>query len=63
MPAVQSVRGKPGNELVNATKANVLAGVYHLQANALLKDLSAHGKLKIVGAYYDLSSAKVTLLT
>jgi carbonic anhydrase len=63
MPAVKSVSGKPGNELVNATKANVLAGVRHLQANPLLKDLSAHGKLKIVGAYYDLASGKVSLLS
>jgi carbonic anhydrase len=62
MPAVRSVRGEPGDELVNATKANVLAGVRHLQANALLKDLAAHGKLKIAGAYYDLSSGKVSWL-
>jgi carbonic anhydrase len=63
MPAVKSVSGKPGNELVNATKANVLANVYHLQANALLKELGSQGKLRIVGAYYDLASGKVSLLT
>lgn len=61
-PAVRSVQGKPGNELVNATKANVLAGVSHLEATPILKDLRAHGKLKIVGAYYDLVAGKVTLL-
>jgi len=63
MPAVRSVKGKPGNELVNATKANALAGVAHLQANAILKSIIAHGKLKIVGAYYDLATGKVSLLT
>jgi carbonic anhydrase len=63
LPAVNSVKGKPGDLLVNAIKANVLASVYHLQANALMKDLTAHGKLKIAGAYYDLESGKVSLLT
>jgi carbonic anhydrase len=62
MPAVKSVSGKPGNELVNATKANVLAGVRHLQSNPLLKDLAAHGKLKVVGAYYDLATGRVSLV-
>jgi carbonic anhydrase len=62
MPAVRSVQGKPGNELTNATKANVLAAVSHLQANSLMKDLTAHGKLKVVGAYYDLATGKVSLL-
>ena len=63
MPAVQSVKGKPGDELVNATKANVLAGVSRLRANALLKGLIAKGKLKVAGAYYDLAGGKVSLLT
>jgi carbonic anhydrase len=63
MPAVRSVSGKPGDQLVNATKANVLASVQHLKANALLKDLTAKGMLKIAGAYYDLESGKVSLLS
>jgi carbonic anhydrase len=63
MPAVQSVKGKPGDELVNATKANVRAAVSRLGATALMKDLVAHGKLKVVGAYYDLATGKVSLLT
>ncbi len=63
MPAVQSVSGKPGNELVNATKANVLAGVRHLQAVPLLKELGTQGKLKVVGTYYELFTGKVTLLS
>jgi carbonic anhydrase len=62
MPAVRSVSGKPGDPLVNAIKANVLESVHQLRANALLKDLAAHGKLKIAGAYYDLSSGKVSWL-
>ncbi len=63
MPAVKSVAGKPGDELVNATKANVLAGVKHLRANAILKDLIAKGNLKVAGAYYDLATGKVSLLS
>jgi len=62
-PAVASVNGKPGNELVNAAKANALAAAHQLRSVAILKDLIAHGKLKIVAAYYDLASGKVSLLT
>jgi carbonic anhydrase len=62
MPAVRSVQGKPGNELTNAIKANVVAGVSRLQANPILNGLIAHGKLKVAGAYYDLATGKVSLL-
>jgi carbonic anhydrase len=63
MPAVESVKGKPGDELVNATKANVRIGVAHLRANAIMKGLIASGKLKVAGAYYDLASGTVSLLS
>lgn len=62
MPAVESVKGKPGDLLDNATRANVAASVAYLRSSALLKDLAARGKLKIVGAYYDMTSGKMSLL-
>jgi carbonic anhydrase len=62
-PAVKSVQGKPGNELVNATTANAVNGVRRLQAVPILKDLTAHGKLRIVAAYYELTTGRVSLLT
>ena len=62
VPAVRRVDGQPGDELVNAIKANVRAGVSRLQSNAILSGLSAQGTLKIVGAYYDLASGKVHVM-
>lgn len=62
VPAVKSVQDQPGDEVVNATKANVKAGVRRLSASPILKDQIAHHKLKIVGAYYELSSGKVAWL-
>ncbi|MGH9357602.1 MAG: carbonic anhydrase [Terriglobia bacterium] len=62
-PAVLAVGGKPGNPLENAIQANVQGGVEALKMlQPILAPRVAKGELKVVGAMYELSSGKVTLL-
>jgi len=60
-PAVAAVKGKPGNLLDNAIKANVERGVDRLKhLQPILAESVKKGTLKVVGAVYDLHSGKVT---
>jgi carbonic anhydrase len=62
-PAVAAVKGKPGNQLENAIRANVERGVERLKGlEPTLADPVKKGKVKVVGALYDLRGGKVTVL-
>jgi carbonic anhydrase len=62
-PAVEQVRGKPGDQLANAIRANVELGVERLEGlEPLLAGPVRAGKLKVVGATYDLASGRVKVL-
>jgi carbonic anhydrase len=61
-PAAVRTKGQPGDWTVNAAKENVQQSIRALQASSVLADLIKVGKLKIVGAYYQLESGKVTFL-
>ncbi|MEJ8569874.1 carbonic anhydrase [Microbaculum marinum] len=63
-PAVVTAKEKsPDDLLLEATKQNVLNSVESLSTGSqILSDAIAGGKLKIVGAMYELSSGKVTML-
>jgi carbonic anhydrase len=59
-PAVDKVKGQPGDPLDNAIKANVELVVSQLRASKpILTELAEHGKLKIVGARYKLDSGEI----
>jgi carbonic anhydrase len=62
-PAVVKVQNKPGDLLENSIKTNVAmvtAGLAHNKP--VLEHLVDEGKLKIVGAYYDLDDGSVEFL-
>ena len=61
IPAVLEVRGSEGDMLDNAIRANVSRVVKQLRTTTdpLLLDPQAAGKLKVVGAHYDLDTGKV----
>jgi carbonic anhydrase len=60
IPAVLSVRDKPGDLLDNAVRANVSRVVRRLrEAEPILLDPQRDGKLKVVGAYYSLEDGSV----
>ena len=63
-PGIEAaIKKKPQNLLVEATTENVRHNVQRLQtADPILKDVIAAGKLKVVGAYYDIASGKVSLV-
>ena len=62
-PAAAAVRGKPGDKLDNAIKANVKLGVERLRSqDPILSEFSKKGDLKVVGAVYELSTGAVTVL-
>ncbi|MGH9357217.1 MAG: carbonic anhydrase [Terriglobia bacterium] len=62
-PAVQRVKGMPGDPVDNAVRANVRMVVEQLKsAQPVLSHLVEEGRLKIVGAYYDLDTGKVEIL-
>lgn len=61
-PVVAGVKGDPGDLLDNAIKANVKRGVERLERlEPILADAARKGKVRIVGATYDLLSGKVTV--
>ncbi|TCO20545.1 carbonic anhydrase [Kribbella steppae] len=58
-PAVRQVAGKPGDRLTNAVHANVDLTLAKLRQSAVIGPLEKAGKLKLVGAYYELDTGKV----
>jgi carbonic anhydrase len=63
-PAVERVRFKTGDLEKNSIIANVQYQVENLiESSTILGNLVKEGKLKIVGAQYDLASGKVTILS
>lgn len=62
-PSVESSKGKSGDKLENACKANVLAQVAKLKSSSVLSELIKAEKLKIVGGYYDLDTGIISLVS
>ncbi|MBA2113445.1 carbonic anhydrase [Bremerella alba] len=62
-PVVREVKGKPGNKLVNVTKANAVYNAKKLsQTGTILPEFVQSGKVKMVGAFYNLSTGVVEFL-
>ncbi|MBW4494608.1 MAG: carbonic anhydrase [Oscillatoria princeps RMCB-10] len=62
-PAVDKARGKAGDALDNAVKANITMVVEQLKSSQpILADLVQMGQVKIVGARYDLATGQVELI-
>ncbi|MGB8169328.1 MAG: carbonic anhydrase [Chthoniobacteraceae bacterium] len=62
-PAVAEVKGQPGEVLDNAVRANVRRVVKLLSvAGPIISEHVQSGKLKIVGARYDLATGSVSLV-
>jgi carbonic anhydrase len=62
-PAVAQSKGEPGDALENAIRKNVEIGVEKLKnLDPILAPRVKEGKLKVVGAVYDLSTGEVKLL-
>lgn len=62
-PALVKAKGQAGDQLDNAVKANVKLVVEQLKSSEpILAELVKEGKLKIVGARYDLDTGKVEML-
>ena len=63
-PAIHHVQGKPGDELDNGVRENISLVVEQLKrANPVLTKALKEGRLKIVGARYDLHSGAVDVIT
>jgi len=61
--AIADARGKPGDALDNAVRANVTASVHDIQSSTpVMAPLVQKGKVKVVGARYDLDSGAVELV-
>ena len=61
-PAVAKTRGMPGDPLDNAIRANVGIGVEVLRGlQPIVAPAVRRGRVKIVGAVYDLHTGGVTL--
>jgi len=62
-PAVAETKGAPGDPLENAIRRNVEIGVAHLeQLQPTVAPAVKAGKVKVVGAVYDLRTGAVALL-
>lgn len=62
LPAVNKSQGQSGDPLENAVKANVLMQVDKLKASPVIANLVKEKKLLVIGAYYDLDTATVSLV-
>lgn len=61
-PAVRQVAGKPGDRLENAVQANVQHVLTELRKSPVLGPMEKSGKVKLVGAYYELDTGKVVVI-
>ena len=63
-PGIEPVLKQPGPDLnQRAVVANVQANVKNLmESKPILSDMVSAGKLKVVGAYYDLPTGKVVMV-
>lgn len=62
-PAVEKVKDQPGDKVENAVKANIGLIVEQLKiSKPILAELVKEGKLKIVGARYDLDTGLVDVI-
>jgi carbonic anhydrase len=61
VPAVRQAAGQPGDRLTNAIHTNVQLTLAELRRSPVVGPLETSGKLKLVGAYYELDTGKVTL--
>jgi carbonic anhydrase len=61
-PAVKRVKGQSGDMVENAVVANVQYQIEQLQRSSLVTERVQSGKLKLVGARYDLDTGKVTIV-
>ncbi|MDR3621195.1 MAG: carbonic anhydrase [Paludisphaera borealis] len=63
-PAVADASGKPGDKLEAVTKANVARSVAKLKTSGpIIPELVKAGKVKIVGAVYELSTGAVEVFS
>ncbi|MBD1874681.1 carbonic anhydrase [Nodosilinea sp. FACHB-131] len=63
LPAVNQVKGQPGDAVDNAVTANVRYQVEQVLRSSLVRDRQRSGQLQVVGARYDLDTGTVTLVT
>lgn len=62
-PAVLAAKGRPGDKLANAIRANVELNVAELAAaKPILAELVSSGRIRVVGGVYDLATGKVEFL-
>ncbi len=62
LPAMERVKGQPGDAVENGVTANVRYQVERLQRSSLLTERQQSGALKIVGGRYDLDTGTVTIV-
>jgi carbonic anhydrase len=63
-PAVKAVSGKPGDQLDNAIRQNVIDNVAKLKsATPILNSAVEQGKLKVVGGIYRLKDGRVEMVS
>ena len=63
-PAVTSVKGKPGDPLDNAIRANVELGVQRLKTlKPIVATAVAQKRLRVVGGVYDLKTGRVAMMS
>lgn len=62
-PSLERVKGKRGDALENACKANIAYQIEKLKASPVLSERIAAEKLKVVGGYYDLDTGIVSWIS
>lgn len=62
LPAVESSSGQAGDQVENVVKANVRLQKERLKSSPVISQLIEEGKLKVVGAYYNLKTGEVSLI-
>lgn len=63
LPAVERTTGEAGDPVENAVKANVFLQKEKVKSSPVISQLIKENKLKVVGAYYNLKTGEVTLIS
>ena len=63
LPAVKKTSGQAGDRIANTVKANVFLQKERVKSSPVISQLIKEGKLLVVGAYYNLETGEVTLIS
>ena len=61
-PAMERAANQPGDRVQNIVRENIILQIERLHTSKIISQLVQEGRLKVVGAYYDLDTGSIHLI-